>query len=113
MGTEHDTPALQEMDTALASLPSWDPPADFAARLAAAAARQPAAAAQPKSIALYWLTIAADRAPLAAISAIFGSVLAWGVPWQAQASGEAITWSGLLALAVIGAVQTWRVLRSP
>ena len=114
MEADHETGAMHDIDTALGRLPRWEPPADFAARLAAAAARQEFAP-PPRSPWIGWrlMDITTQRLPLVAGSALLASILAWGVPWQALMEGAALLWIGPVVMAATGAVMTWRVLRSP
>jgi hypothetical protein len=106
---------MRDIDLRLARLPAWTPPPDFAARLAAAAARQAEAAphvtpAPSRGLALLaWLT---DLGPVAVGAALFAAALAL-VPWTELAGQALFPWAVALGTAGVGIAFTLRVLRAP
>jgi hypothetical protein len=101
------------LDARLARLPQWQPPADFAARLAAAAARQAAeplvAPPSPRS----WLRGALRQHLRLLLGA---GVLALGLallPWSVVASSPALPWVVTGGAVAAGLVLTLRLLRAP
>ena len=105
----------QRIDSALGRLPQWEPPADFAARLAAAAARQ---ALQPvPSPALLragrLLQGLSDSALMVLAALAAAGLLAWVVPWAVLVqSPNVISWAGGIALGITGLWMTGRTLLS-
>jgi len=74
----------QRIDAALNQLPRWEPPTDFAARLAAAAGRQ---SQQPAISPLLvrvgtLLRLLSDCALVVTASLAVAAILAWGIPWD-------------------------------
>jgi hypothetical protein len=106
----------QRLDIALGRLPHWEPPADFAPRLAAAAARQ---ALQPAvSPALLQagnlLQRLSDSALMVLAALSVAGLLVWAVPWAGLVdSADVLVWASAIALSVTGLWMTRRVLVSP
>jgi hypothetical protein len=112
MKTEHDS-AESALDARLARLPQWQPPADFAARLAAAAARQAAEPVLMPPSPRAWLRGALGRhLPLLAGAAALGLVLAL-LPWPAVVDSAALPWVLAGGAAAAGLMMTLRLLRAP
>ena len=112
MSTEAD-PDLSAIDAGLGQLPQWQPPADFAVRLAAAAARQ---SQQPVAVALstrrwLWASVV-RRAPLALGSGLLALALAVP-PWGSLAGSAQFVWWVAGGAAVAGVALTVRVIRAP
>jgi hypothetical protein len=107
MNTTNQVIVEQQIETALAQLPVWHAPPDFAARLAAAAARQ---ATAPVTIrpAPAW----DELIPVTLSSLGLAAMLAWGVPWS-QLTGDVLVWTCVSAMSAGGAFLTMRVLRTP
>jgi hypothetical protein len=103
----------QRIDTSLNRLPRWAPPADFAARLAAAAARQ---AGQPTVSPLLvqagtLLRLLSDSALVVIASLAVAAFLAWGIPWNSLVqSTQLLGWASITALFVSAAWATRRAL---
>ncbi|MEO8313453.1 MAG: hypothetical protein ABI645_01550 [Pseudomonadota bacterium] len=102
----------QQIESTLAQLPEWQPPSDFAKRLAAVAvavaARQTAA---PVSVppGPAWNEIV----PLTLLSVGLAVVLGWVVPWSQLSAGYNLVWTCVAAMGAAGAFLTLRVLRAP
>lgn len=111
MDTEPDRdPAL---DAQLARLPQWQPPADFAARLAAAAARQAAEpAVVPPSPQALLRSALRRHLPLLAGAAVLAGVLA-ALPWSVVVASAALPWVVAGGAALCGVVLSLRLLRAP
>ena len=113
MSDLHPDHLEQRIDAALGRLPQWEPPADFAARLAAAAARQ---ALQPvPSPALlhagHLLQRLSDSVLMVLAALAVAGLLAWVVPWAVLVqSPNLISWAGGITLGVIGLWMTGRTL---
>jgi hypothetical protein len=107
MNTKDQVVLEQRVETALAQLPVWHAPPDFAPRLAAAAARQATAQVMicPRPAWDELISVTLSSIGLAA-------VLAWGVPWS-QLTGEVLVWTCVAAMSAGGAFLTMRVLRTP
>ena len=105
----------QRINCALGHLPDWEPPADFATRLAAAAARQ---AAQPVvSAALLQagnlLQAVSDSALIVLAALCVSGLLAWVVPWTALIqSPNLLSWAFGITLGLMGLWMTQRTLLS-
>lgn len=105
-------PVEQRMDAALARLPEWRPPQDFAARLAAAAARQVTEQPAPQDTGISILLDQITRLTPATLgSAALAVSVGWIVPWS-QLSIGATVWTCVLAMSATGAMLTVRVLRA-
>ncbi|MEJ0098306.1 MAG: hypothetical protein WDO12_00580 [Pseudomonadota bacterium] len=103
-----------ELDAQLAQLPQWQPPADFAARLAAAAARQaaePVTATPPSTSALVWEGFV-EYLPLALGVGVLALVLAL-LPWTQWAAAPVFPWAVAGAGLAGGLALTLRLLRVP
>jgi hypothetical protein len=107
--------ADDELDVALRRLPQWQPPVDFAARLAAAAARQHEAR-DPLSPGLRRAGVVLSRATelsvLTLMSVCFATALAIA-PWQLALEHSA--WFAGVAVAAVlalGLPMSYRLLRS-
>jgi len=112
MNTEPDR-EFAEIDARLARLPAWQPPADFAVRLAAAAARQSAAPVARALSTRAWLwSCARRRLPLALASGLLALALI-ALPWTQLAGSAQFPWWVAGAAAVTGIFLTLRVLRTP
>lgn len=100
-----------ELDAELARLPQWQPPQDFAKRLAAAAARQaaePRSAVPPRGA---WIRSGLRRF---AVNVLASSALATAlvlVPWATWATHPAFIWSIAGGSAIGGLLMTRRLLR--
>lgn len=107
-----NTPSTDpELDSDLAGLPYWQPPQDFATRLAAAAARQQAALQAPAPTRNAWIRQASRRFALHAMaSAALATALALA-PWANWAAHPAFAWSIAGSSAAAGLLMTRRVLR--
>jgi hypothetical protein len=114
MNTGNHSEALeQRIEGALARLPEWQPPPDFAARLAAAAARAvPAARVRPESFWAVVLDHFNNLFPTLVWSAGLAGVLALAVPWPQLAAGDGLVWTCVAAMGAAGLVLTLRVLRA-
>jgi hypothetical protein len=111
MNTEPDR-ELAALDAQLARLPQWQPPADFSARLAAAAARQHAVPVVPPPSLRQWLWAELlRRLPLTLAAGLMALVLAM-LPWSALAGSPALPWVVACGGSVFGLVLTLRLLRS-
>jgi hypothetical protein len=111
----HTEPDSQDaaLDARLARLPQWQPKADFAARLAAAAARQAAQPVAAPPTPQKWLRGALRRHLRLLLGA---GVLALGLallPWSAVAGNPALPWVVAGGAAAVGLVLTLRLLRAP
>jgi len=104
---------LAALDARLAHLPQWQPPADFAARLAAAATRQglaPAITAQPAP-GWAWRRFL-HHLPLPLGMGLTLWLLAT-LPWPKAVSDPLFPWIVAAGAALTGLVLTWRLLRTP
>jgi hypothetical protein len=105
----------QRIDIALGRLPDWNPPADFATRLAAAAARQ---ATQPVvSPALLQagnlLQRLSDSALIVLAALCAAVLLAWVIPWTTLVQApNLISWACGITLGLTGLWLTRRTLLS-
>lgn len=103
------------IDIALGRLPDWKPPADFATRLAAAAARQ---AAQPVvSPALLQAGILlqrlSDSALIVLAALCVAGLLAWVIPWTTLVQApNLVSWTCGITLGLTGLWMTQRTLFS-
>lgn len=106
----------QRIDSALHRLPHWEPPADFAPRLAAAAARQarqPAISPALVNVGSVLLRLSDSTLIVLAALAVAG-LLAWAIPWTGLIdSADILGWASAIALGVVGLWMTRRVLASP
>jgi hypothetical protein len=105
----------QRIDSALRRLPHWEPPADFAVRLAAAAARQSQLpVASPALLQAGNLLQRLSDSALMVLAALSVAVLlAWAVPWAVLIqSGGLIGWACGIALGITGLWMTQRTLTS-
>jgi hypothetical protein len=101
------------LDAQLKRLPQWQPPGDFAARLAAAAARQAAMPMAAPPSTLRWLgRRMLYRLPLA-IGAGAVALLLLALPWNAFAQSAALPWVVAACGALLGLSLAVRVLRAP
>lgn len=105
----------QRIESALCRLPHWEPPADFALRLAAAAARQ---AQQPViSPALLragnLLQRLSDSALIVLAALSVAGLLTWAVPWTALiGSADKVGWTCAIVLGGVGLWMTRQTLIS-
>jgi hypothetical protein len=107
MSTE---PEHTEVDALLARLPQWTPPPDFAARLAAAAARQADMAAPvPLSTWAWLLRRLARRESLIIGSALLALGLAV-IPWAVITTNPLFPWLFAASSAALGGRMTLRLL---
>ncbi len=115
MNTENQPEALERrIDAALAKLPEWQPPADFTARLAAAAARaMPTGMVEPEPAWVVALDHLNRFVPTVLWSAGLAAILAWAVPWAQLSAGSGLVWTCVAAMGAAGLVLTLRVLRTP
>jgi len=111
-----NTEARGPQDRTLArlhQLPAWQPPADFAVRLAAAAARQAAEAPLDPSSTFTWLLRRlVHRLPLG-LSAGAVALVLLALPWSAFAESTLLPWLVAACGALLGLVLAMRVLRAP
>ncbi len=108
---QHDDTTL---DARLAGLPQWQPPADFTARLAAAATRQaaePVATHAPSTLAWLWERCM-QHLPLAVVMGLAALVLAL-LPWAELAANPLFPWLIAGTAAAGGVALTLRLLRAP
>jgi hypothetical protein len=97
----------------LRQLPAWQPPSDFAVRLAAAAAHQASnspAACESTFAWLRWRLL--YRLPLALGAGALALVLL-AMPWATVAESTALPWLVAACGALVGLVMAVRVLRAP
>lgn len=106
-----DEPGHTDVDALLARLPQWTPPAGFAARLAAAAARQADHPAPVLSTLSWLLRRLATRAPMIAGSALLALALAL-VPWAQITFNPLFPWLFAAGSALLGSLMTLRLIRS-
>jgi len=103
----------QRIDAALNQLPRWEPPTDFAVRLAAAAARQ---AMQPAVSPLLvrtgmFLRLLSDSALVVFAFLAVAAILAWAIPWNSLIQSiQLLSWASVLVLIVSAAWATRRAL---
>jgi hypothetical protein len=103
----------QRIDSALDRLPQWNPPADFAPRLAAAAARQAQLPAVSPMLALTGnLLLRLSDATLLVLAALsVAGLVIWAVPWdEVVRHADQISWGSAIVLAVSGLWMTRRSL---
>ena len=101
------------LDAQLARLPQWQPPADFVARLAAAAARQAGEAViVPPSPQALLRGALRRHLPLLLVGCVSALVLAL-LPWNTVAMSPALPWVVAGGAAACGLVLTLRLLRAP
>ncbi|MEO8307698.1 MAG: hypothetical protein ABI616_06620 [Pseudomonadota bacterium] len=103
----------KRIDSSLGRLPQWQPPADFASRLAAAAARQslqpvvPAALVQAGNL----LQQLSDAALMVTAAFFVAGLMAWVVPWTTVMQfPNLVSWAGGIALGITGLWLTRRTL---
>ena len=101
----------RQIDAALARLPMWQPPPDFAARLAAAAAREATPVKPDYSVWAEVLDLLNSLTPTVLACAGLSLLLGWVIPWS-QLSPAAVTWLCVTAMTAAGAALTLRLLRS-
>ncbi len=95
----------QRMDSALVRLPNWEPPADFAPRLAAAAARQwQRSMPSPALLQAGNLLQRLSESALMVLTALAVSgLLIWAVPWTLLIqSADLIVWASAIVLSGTG-----------
>jgi hypothetical protein len=112
MSTEPDR-EFAELDARLARLPQWQPPPDFAVRLAAAAARQaaePQVMPRPTGAWLWERTL--HHLPLGLGVAAVALVVAV-LPWTTFSTSATFVWAIVGCSAAFGLTLTMRVLRAP
>jgi hypothetical protein len=105
----------QRIDSALSRLPQWEPPADFAPRLAAAAARQALRpAVSPALVQAGSLLLRLSDSTLIVLAALtVAGLLAWVVPWSdVVESADLLAWICAIAAAITGLWMTRRTLSS-
>jgi hypothetical protein len=97
----------------LRALPAWRPPADFAVRLAAAAARQAGESPAVSTSTFAWLRQRLlYRLPLALGAGALALMLVV-TPWAAFAESAVLPWIAAACGALLGLVLAVRVLRAP
>jgi hypothetical protein len=106
-----DEPEAVEIDAALARLPAWDPPADFAARLAAAAARQAAEPALQPLPQWRWLP-ALTTGILTALGGLVLALLLMLVPWGSLTAHPAFAWIAVTGFMAAGLYFSHRIQRA-
>lgn len=99
------------IDAALARLPQWQPPADFATRLAAAAARQHAQPAYGQRRDWFWLDWI-TQVVLAMLGAGMLALLLIVLPWVELLAHPAFAWVSATGFAGLGLVLASRLLRA-
>jgi hypothetical protein len=112
--TSPDLPE-QRIESALGRLPHWEPPADFAPRLAAAAARQARQPAVSPVLALTGnLLLRLSDATLIVLAALaVAGLLVWAVPWDGLVRhADLVSWASAVLLAISGLWMTRRTLAS-
>jgi hypothetical protein len=105
----------QRIDAALGRLQTWEPPADFAARLAAAAAREAALPVVSPALmrAGNLLQRLSDSVLVVLAALCVAGLLAWVVPWIALIqSPNLISWACGITLGLTGLWLTQRTLLS-
>lgn len=108
---ERQDAGAADLDARLARLPQWQPPADFAVRLAAAAARQRYEAyAAPDTRAWVWRRFLAYL-PMGLATGATVLVLAC-LPWTKFAADPLFTWIIAGGAGATGIALTLRLLRS-
>jgi hypothetical protein len=103
----------QRIESALGRLPHWEPPADFASRLAAAAARQARQPAISPALALTGkLLLRLSDAALIVLAALaVAGLLVWVVPWDGLIGhADLVSWTSAVVLAISGLWMTRRTL---
>jgi uncharacterized membrane protein YdbT with pleckstrin-like domain len=109
------TPDLleQRIDAALRRMPQWVPPADFALRLAADAARQLGRPAVSRSLVQAGsLLMHVSDSILIVLSALtVAGVLTWVIPWSILIdSADVLVWTSIIVVGVSGLWMTRRTL---
>jgi hypothetical protein len=105
-------PGPPDVDALLAKLPQWTPPPDFAARLAAAAARQSEAPPRRPMTAPAWLLRRlARRGPVILGAAALALVLAM-TPWTTITFNPLFPWIFSAGTAILGSWMALRLIRS-
>jgi hypothetical protein len=103
----------EQLDASLQRLPHWEPPADFAQRLAAAATRQAlrsqARPTHAPDTAARLLDAINARLPLTVLAGV-GAVVLATLPWERLAQHPATT--ATLTAALLGAAGLWLTLRA-
>src|SRR5262245_44050506 len=112
MNTEPDR-EFAALEAGLARLPQWQPPADFSARLAAAAARQQAQPVAPLPSMRQWLWAALPRYLPHTLGAGIAAVALARLPWSTVVDSPALPWVAACGAAVTGLTLTVQLLRSP
>lgn len=108
-----DNGARENIDEVLARQPHWNPPADFAVRLAAAAARQAAEPVmEPASTGRWLLERLVELLPVT-VGALLLALLLALLPWAELAGSALLPWLVAGGSAAFGLLLTVRVLRSP
>lgn len=108
-------PLEQRIDAALARLPPWEPPADFASRLAAAAARQSLEPVPSPALlqAGHLLQRLSDSVLMVLAALSVAGLLIWFVPWDVLVqSASLIGWASAIAICCAGLWMTRRTLLS-
>jgi hypothetical protein len=103
----------QRIDSALRRMPQWVPPADFALRLAAEAARQVRRpAASPSLVQAGNVLIHVSDSIFIVLSALtVAGVLAWVIPWSVLIdSTDLLVWTSVTVVAFAGLWMTRRTL---
>ena len=110
MSTEPER-EFADLDAQLSRLPQWQPPQDFAVRLAAAATRQSAQPATPRSTRSWLWGRVMHHLPLALGAGVVALVLV-ALPWSAIAADPLFAWLIAGGAATVGLVYTVRLLRA-
>jgi hypothetical protein len=103
----------EQLDASLQRLPHWEPPADFAQRLAAAAARRAlqsqARPTRAPGTAAHLLDAINARLPLTVLAGV-GAVVLATLPWERLAQHPETT--AMVAATLLGAAGLWLTLRT-
>lgn len=105
----------QRIESALGRLPHWQPTADFAPRLAAAAARQAQQPAVSPMLAMTGslLLRLSETTPIVLAGLTVAGLLTWAVPWDVLIrSADFVSWTCATVLAISGLWLTRRTLVS-
>src|SRR5262245_25013218 len=106
-----DEAATGAIDAALARLPAWEPPADFAARLAAAATRQAMVPAPRTAPQWRWLP-GLTTGVLAGLGGMALALLLAEVPWGALLTHPAFAWLATAGFGAAGLFFSQRLRRT-
>jgi hypothetical protein len=105
----------QRIDSALSRLPQWQPPVDFAPRLAAEAARRAQRpAVSPTLVQAGSLLLHLSHSILMVLATLTAAaVLTWVIPWSAVIDAvDVVAWTSAIVFAATGLWMTQRTLES-